>query len=515
MANQQNLHFGMGDYVQLLSDYLIEHLYNDERRQQTRVIGVYGQWGSGKTTLLESVEEDLHTVLAYSLAALQETGHASGTDDWMESTTVSRDKDGFMTNAQANRLIVPVFFNPWRYENEEHLIVPLIKTLEATLKKATPNSTGEPGDLASWFKTQVMLASTAALSLVMGLGVSAGAAYAGWAVIKSLSNQTEGSDEYQKFVQDLVKDGAKKTVEGLGEKSDPKALATSPVENLQSVYYDLLHYLEILTKPSEDGTYPTLNIVFLIDDLDRCMPEKALQMLESIKLFLEVPGCAFMLAVDDQVVERGVMHRYRDYIQPMHTRRHEEEGFNSADTLPITGMEYLEKIIHLPIHIPGLTKDDVKVFLTENYADLFVRPSAPVKENELGKAKTNADSKEQLEYAGVEVSETLSVEQQDDVENQKRRAVQDSWGIGEDVEDLLTLFLQAVPYVPRKLIRAAELLEFTLKLAARKGIANGLDSVTLTRVLLLQLFAPDIFRFGKQGTAQRLLNEGEASHGEG
>ena len=34
-----------------------------------------------------------------------------------------------------------------------------------------------------------------------------------------------------------------------------------------------------------------------------------------MKLFLDVAGCSFVLAVDDDVIERGVEHHYRDYLQ--------------------------------------------------------------------------------------------------------------------------------------------------------------------------------------------------------
>lgn len=63
------------------------------------------------------------------------------------------------------------------------------------------------------------------------------------------------------------------------------------------------HYNQEFGKPESVH----LNLLFLIDDLDRCLPEKAVEMLESIKQFLEVPGCAFVLAVDDEIIERGIL----------------------------------------------------------------------------------------------------------------------------------------------------------------------------------------------------------------
>ena len=39
-------------------------------------------------------------------------------------------------------------------------------------------------------------------------------------------------------------------------------------------------------------------LIVFVDDLDRCLPEKAIEVLEAIKLFLEVPGVVFVLGMD-------------------------------------------------------------------------------------------------------------------------------------------------------------------------------------------------------------------------
>ncbi len=85
-------------------------------------------------------------------------------------------------------------------------------------------------------------------------------------------------------------------------------------------------------------------------------------MMEAIKLFLEVEGCAFVLALDDEVVERGILHRYRDYLFQWqeHQRGHgvNPDGESPATyaSPPITGAEYLEKMIHLPVRLPQPTE---------------------------------------------------------------------------------------------------------------------------------------------------------------
>ncbi len=75
-------------------------------------------------------------------------------------------------------------------------------------------------------------------------------------------------------------------------------------------------------------------IVVFIDDLDRLQPEKAVEMLEVMKLFLDVPRCVFVLAVDYGVVIRGVRKKYGDDIG-------DEKG-----------KSFFDKIIQLPFNMP-------------------------------------------------------------------------------------------------------------------------------------------------------------------
>ncbi|MBN2897094.1 MAG: AAA family ATPase [Campylobacterales bacterium] len=80
-------------------------------------------------------------------------------------------------------------------------------------------------------------------------------------------------------------------------------------------------------------------IVVFIDDLDRLQPEKAVEMLEVMKLFLDLPFCVFVLAVDYGVVIRGVRKKYGDE----------------------KGRSFFDKIIQLPFNMP------VAQYNIENY----------------------------------------------------------------------------------------------------------------------------------------------------
>ena len=53
-------------------------------------------------------------------------------------------------------------------------------------------------------------------------------------------------------------------------------------------------------------------LVVLIDDLDRCSPERIIENLEAIKLFLNVENTAFIIGADPRIVRHAIAQRYRD-----------------------------------------------------------------------------------------------------------------------------------------------------------------------------------------------------------
>jgi len=75
-------------------------------------------------------------------------------------------------------------------------------------------------------------------------------------------------------------------------------------------------------------------VVICVDDLDRIEPVIALEMLESIKNFLDVEGCVFVLAVDYEVVQEGMKQKL------------------GADLQKTSGKSFFDKIIQLPFNMP-------------------------------------------------------------------------------------------------------------------------------------------------------------------
>jgi len=97
----------------------------------------------------------------------------------------------------------------------------------------------------------------------------------------------------------------------------------------------------IISKLIEDTNNEYQKVVFLVDDLDRIPPEQAVEVLESLKNLFDVPNCVFVLAIDYDVVVKGLESKFGKK-----TEENERE-FRS----------FFDKIIQVPFSMPTGTYD--------------------------------------------------------------------------------------------------------------------------------------------------------------
>jgi hypothetical protein len=100
-------------------------------------------------------------------------------------------------------------------------------------------------------------------------------------------------------------------------------------------------------------------LVVFIDDLDRCMPDAALDLLEAVKNFLGEVRCVFIVAADRELIGQGLRLRYRDLVAA--------GGGEAAAAFAQKGQEYFEKIIQLGIHVPQRTSDQTHNFIAAQF----------------------------------------------------------------------------------------------------------------------------------------------------
>jgi hypothetical protein len=87
-------------------------------------------------------------------------------------------------------------------------------------------------------------------------------------------------------------------------------------------------------------------VVVLVDDLDRCLPPTVVATLEAIKLFLSVEKMGFVIAADRRLVAVSIAERYRPAAQ--------------AEAM---ALQYLEKIVQIPLSVPALGLGDTEAYL--------------------------------------------------------------------------------------------------------------------------------------------------------
>lgn len=90
--------------------------------------------------------------------------------------------------------------------------------------------------------------------------------------------------------------------------------------------------------------------VFFIDDLDRCSPKAVTNVLETINLFFDKPGCIFVLGMDMEFITMAIKNQYKDF-----------DGFS--------GKDYLDKMIQVRFDIPRIRDKEFKIFIGDNLKD--------------------------------------------------------------------------------------------------------------------------------------------------
>jgi len=109
-----------------------------------------------------------------------------------------------------------------------------------------------------------------------------------------------------------------------------------------------------LWSESEEGR----RVVIFIDDLDRIRPALALELLEAIKNFIDVPGCVFVMALDYGVVQRGMVEKL------------------GLDLQKTSGKALFDKLIQLPFVVPTTSYQ-----LDEYIIDLLNKAGLPCLKN--------------------------------------------------------------------------------------------------------------------------------------
>jgi len=251
--------YGFGQYSKALASVILDIA-------SPITIGVFGKWGTGKTSLMRMMYNELDS-------------------------------------SEHRENVFPVWFNAWRYENEEHLALPLLYTIKEEIDRRQPPT--REGDLAGFARFLDKF-------------------------IRALGSGLEGSLNLSSLT---LKYSLKDSLKAARELAKEVGLQES------TLYHDAFRYLEHAI-----AEITPVRLVVFVDDLDRCVPDKLLQVLEAVKLMLDFPGLVFVVGVDRTVVERAVTQKY---------------GIDSG----VDGSKYIRKLIQVSFTIPALRADDIQAYV--------------------------------------------------------------------------------------------------------------------------------------------------------
>ncbi|MBN8789780.1 MAG: hypothetical protein J0I84_22090 [Terrimonas sp.] len=267
-----------------------------ERPDHPVTIGVHGDWGAGKSSVLEMIE--------------------AGLADQQD--------------------VIVIKFNGWRFQGFEDAKISLIEGIVTELVEKRSLFTKAKDEVVDIYKRIDWL------KLAKKAGGLAWTAFTGIPSAEIVQTVIEGLENIAKAPTKLA---TKENIEGLitGAKSILKPKDDS--KNIPTEIGEFRKSFDILLKKAG-----IKQLIVLVDDLDRCLPDTAIETLEAIRLFVFTTKTAFVVAADEGMIEYAV-------------RRHFPE-FSETIGAQTYSRNYLEKLIQVPFRIPVLGETETRIYVT-------------------------------------------------------------------------------------------------------------------------------------------------------
>ncbi|MCP4248446.1 MAG: AAA family ATPase [bacterium] len=240
-------------------------------------IAVYGDWGTGKSSAMRWLSDQLA--------------------EWSKLSKTERD---------GHHRARTVWFDPWKYTKREDVWRGLIAEVilkAIDVRGASLQTVMKAAREFGLFLGRSFLNILASIELTVGAEADVGVA--------------KGSAEAK---VDL--DALSKIAEDYRQTSHPEKAFLNEFETA------LREWVKASLAADE-------RMVIFIDDLDRCLPEVVLEVLEALKLYLNIPQLIFVVGLDRDVVDAVVKHHY------------ETNGLGEGKS-----KHYLDKMFQVEVDIP-------------------------------------------------------------------------------------------------------------------------------------------------------------------
>jgi len=267
-----------------------------ERPDHPVTIGVHGDWGAGKSSILEMIE--------------------SGFGD---------EED-----------VLCIKFNGWRFQGFEDAKIALIEGIVTELLEKRPALSKAAGAIKDVFRRIDWL------KVAKNAGGLAFTAFTGIPTpdqVQAVVGTVQGI--FADPAKHATKENAEVAIESIKSLIKPGAESKNVPEEIgafRKSFDNLLRQAGIKL------------LVVLIDDLDRCLPDTAIETLEAVRLFVFTQRTAFVVAADEAMIEYAVRKHFPELPGTTGPRDY--------------ARNYLEKLIQVPFRIPALGEAETRIYVT-------------------------------------------------------------------------------------------------------------------------------------------------------
>jgi predicted KAP-like P-loop ATPase len=382
-------------------------------------IGVFGDWGSGKSSILKIIND-----------SLKEDGE------------------------ELQNGVLVLYFNGWLFEGYDDakaaLLESIIKAFESnkSLTQKVKDSTTKLLKSVNWmrmlslsFKNVVVPTVTAYLSGGLSL-IPFLAGELSKIDSKELGEKLTG-EEGEKFLKSILRE-------------DVKEEEIKSVRSFRKEFRELIEKSEIK------------KLVVLIDDLDRCTPERVIENLEAIKLFLNVEKTAFVIGADPRIVRHAIEFRYK-------VTNKSEDDANSRIV-----DDYLEKLIQIPYNLPKLSESEVETYISL----LIAKRELPIGVFNKVVADFNVfrEKDKYSVYGLASIKQAIAIDDKEPLSNSLI-----------SMSTLVPIITQTLSGNPRQIKRFLNTFMLRKRLAKVANISDFSEAV-LTKLMALEYSEPSLFR---------------------
>ncbi len=394
-----------------ISSTVVELLNDNRNRALT--IGIHGDWGAGKSSILKMIECDL---------------------------------------AKESRVAV-LWFNGWTFEGFENAKTVLIESTITELCRLQTSG------------AKVKEAGRKLLKRVNWLKLAKRGSGVAFNVLTGLPS-TDQLETAVSALRDLSQSAQNINPEEIPGKIDQISGYLNPEDESESIPETIHAFREEFRALLDEAKIDQL--VILIDDLDRCLPETAIETLEAIRLFLFVPKTAFVIGADEAMIEYAVRQHFPDL--PV-----------ASGPIPYA-RNYLEKLVQIPFRIPALGAQETRVYV------MLLLIQSLLGEEHQGFKTLLKSAKDDMKKPWLGVG--LSQSDVRCVDSGKQEALDSAFILAQQIAPILA---DGTKGNPRQIKRFLNALLVRQVIAKARGFGDVINQRVLAKLMLAERFQPDFY----------------------